>query len=134
MARILVIDDDPDIRALLSTYFQGNGHQVFQAEDGAHGIGMAAQRRPDVVILDIDMPVLDGHSTLHVMKNDPTMSAIPIVVLTSHSNDQTRERLKRAGCAGFLGKPFDLGRLNQTVTQSLKASQAETKTEAQTNV
>ena len=127
MARILVIDDDPDIRALLSTYFQGNGHQVFQAEDGAHGIGMAAQRCPDVVILDVDMPVLDGHSTLHVMKNDPKMSAIPIVVLTSHNNVETRERLQRAGCAEFLGKPFDLGQLDLAVTNSLKASQVQMK-------
>jgi len=123
MARILVIDDDPDIRALLSTYFQGNGHQVIQAEDGAHGIGMAAQRRPDVVILDVDMPVLDGHSTLHVMKNDPKMSGIPIVVLTSHTNTETRERFRRAGCADFLGKPFDLGQLDIAIANTLKASQ-----------
>ncbi|HEY9078555.1 response regulator [Magnetovibrio sp.] len=122
MARILVIDDDPDIRGLLTTYFQGIGHQVFVAEDGAHGIGVAAQRRPDVVILDVDMPVLNGHSTLHVMKNDPKMSAIPVVVLTSRDDELTRERLHRAGCADFLGKPFELNALDLAVANSLKTS------------
>lgn len=124
MARILVIDDDPDIRGLLATYFQNHGHQVLSAEDGAHGIGMAVQRRPDVVILDVDMPVLDGHSTMRVLKSDPQMSDIPVVVLTAHNNDQTRESMRRAGCSGFLPKPFDLGQLDRAVTHSLEAGQA----------
>lgn len=121
MARILVIDDDPDIRGLLSTYFQGQGHQVFSAEDGAHGIGMAVQRQPDVVILDIDMPVLDGHSTLRVIQSNPQISGIPVVVLTAHHNPQIEETMRKAGCAGFVSKPFDLDQLGRTVTNSLEA-------------
>lgn len=124
MARILVIDDDPDIRGLLTTYFKGHGHQVFCAEDGAHGIGMMVQRRPDVVILDVDMPVLDGHSTIRVLKGDPKMADIPVVVLTSHNSNDMRETMHRAGCAGFLPKPFDLDQLDRTVADTLEARQA----------
>lgn len=124
MAHILVIDDDPDIRNLLSIYLGGNGHQVFSAEDGAHGIGMAAQRRPDAVILDLDMPVLDGHSTLRVFKNDPQMADVPVIVLTANNNDQTRDTMRRAGCAEFLTKPFDLGQLERALTNSLEAGRA----------
>jgi len=125
MARILVIDDDPDIRGLLSIHFQGSGHQVVEAEDGAHGIGLAAQRRPDVVILDIDMPVLDGHATIRIMKGDLKMSHIPVVVLTSHTNDGTQKRLQQAGCAAFIAKPFDLDQLDRVVAKCLKASRIE---------
>ncbi len=121
MAHILVIDDDPDIRRLLSTYFQDQGHQVFSAEDGAHGIGMAVQRQPDVVILDIDMPVLDGHSTLRVIQSNPQISGIPVVVLTAHHTPQIEEAMRKAGCAGFVSKPFDLDQLDRTVTNSLEA-------------
>lgn len=124
MARILVIDDDPSIRGLLSEYLQGNGHQVFSAEDGAHGIGMAVQRRPDVVILDIDMPVLDGHSTMRVLKTDPKMSEIPVVVMTGHNNAQTRESMNRAGCSAFLLKPLDLNSLERAVVNSLEVGRA----------
>jgi len=124
MACILVIDDDPDIRGLLSTYFQGRGHQVISAEDGAHGIGMAVQRRPDVVILDVDMPVLDGHSTMRVMQNDPQMSAIPVVVLTAHHNPRIQETMRAAGCADYVSKPFDLAHLDRAVSNSIEAGRA----------
>lgn len=130
MARILVIDDDPDIRNLLSTYLQGHGHHVVCAEDGAHGIGMVVQHRPDVVILDVDMPVLDGHSTIRVLKGDPKMADIPIIVLTALNSDSTRETMRRAGCAGFLAKPLDLDQLEHMVKHTLEAHQAQTSLEA----
>jgi len=120
MAQILVIDDDASIRELLSTYFEGNGHHVLTAEDGAHGIGMAARHHPDVVILDMDMPVLDGHSTIRMLKNDPQMADIPVIVLTSHNTDTARDSMRQAGCTEFLSKPFELAQVNQVVTHSLK--------------
>jgi len=98
------------------------GHHVFVAEDGAQGIGVAAPLRRDVVVLYVGMPVLAGHSTLHVLKSDPKMSGIPVVVLTSHDNTQRRERLQRAGCAGFLGNPFDLTDLHQEIAKNLQAN------------
>lgn len=124
MARILVIDDDQAIRGLLLDYLQSSGHQVFAAEDGAHGIGMAVQRQPDVVILDIDMPVLDGHSTMRILKSDPQMWDIPVVVVSAHNNDKTRESMRRAGCTEFLSKPFELGQLDLALAHSLEAGRA----------
>ncbi|MBL4613343.1 MAG: response regulator [Magnetovibrio sp.] len=124
MAKILVIDDDPDIRDLLLTYLKDKGHLVFAAEDGAHGIGMVAQRQPDMVILDVDMPVLDGHSTMRVLKGDPQMAGIPVIVLTAHVNDDTQQTMRRAGCAGFLSKPLDFDQLDRAVKHSLEVRQA----------
>lgn len=125
MGRILVIDDDPMIRSLLSKYFTVKGHQVIEAEDGAHGIGLARKGRPDVVILDMDMPVLDGYSTLRILRHSDNIPQVPVVVLTAKTDAVLRNDCEDAGCTDYITKPFDMDHLNQTVDASLKAGGAE---------
>ena len=124
-SHILVIDDDPMIRSLLSKYFTVKGHQVMEAEDGAHGIGLATHSHPDVVILDIEMPVLDGYSTLNILRQSTRIPEIPVVILTARTDADLRFDCEQAGCTDYITKPFDMDHLNQTVDARLKAGGVE---------
>ena len=125
MGRILVIDDDPMMRSLLSKYFTVKGHQVIEAEDGAHGIGLATKSHPDVVILDMEMPVLDGYSTLSIIRHSRRIPQVPVVVLTAKTDAVLRHDCEDAGCTDYITKPFDMDHLHQTVDARLKAGGAE---------
>ncbi|MEG3616911.1 response regulator [Magnetovibrio sp. PR-2] len=121
MGRILVIDDDPDIRSLLSKFFTVKGHLVMEAEDGAHGIGLATTSHPDVVILDMEMPVLDGYSTLNILRHSRRIPQVPVVVLTAKTDADLRSDCENAGCTDYITKPFDMDHLQQTIDERLKA-------------
>ena len=125
MGRILVIDDDPMIRSLLSKFFTIKGHQVLEAEDGAHGIGLARNGHPDVVILDMDMPVLDGFSALRILRHSDKIPQVPVVVLTAKTDSVLRFDCEDAGCTDYITKPFDMDHLHQTVDARIKAGGAE---------
>jgi CheY-like chemotaxis protein len=107
MARVLVIDDEPDVRWLLRLSLERVGHEVILAEDGLRGVAMAQRQRPDVIVLDLMMPVMDGYGVLEALGKDARTAALPVLVLTAKAIPEEEARVTGAGAKRFLTKPFD---------------------------
>jgi len=107
MARVLVIDDEPDVRWLLRLSLERVGHEVLLAEDGLRGVAMAQRQRPDAIVLDLMMPVMDGYGVLDALAKDGRTSSLPVLVLTAKAIPEEEDRVTKAGARRFLTKPFD---------------------------
>jgi CheY-like chemotaxis protein len=107
MARVLVIDDEPDVRWLLRLSLERVGHEVILAEDGLRGVAMAQRQRPDVIVLDLMMPVMDGYGVLEALGKDARTAGLPVLVLTAKAIPEEEARVTGAGAKRFLTKPFD---------------------------
>lgn len=107
MARVLVIDDEPDVRYLLRLSLERVGHEVLLAEDGLRGVAVAQRQRPDAIVLDLMMPVMDGYGVLEALAKDARTSRVPVMVLTAKAIPEEAERVTGAGARRFLTKPFD---------------------------
>lgn len=108
MTTALVVDDSPDIRLLLSTLLQSAGIEVIEAEGGPDALGILAERRPDVVLLDIQMPDMDGWQTLREIRLSSPAADVPVVLCTVKSGRGDRVRAWELACDGYLVKPFDI--------------------------
>jgi CheY-like chemotaxis protein len=108
MTKVLIVDDDADIRdvARLSLELVG-GWTVFVAEGGAEAIAQAKSRSPDVILLDVMMPGIDGIETLRRLSADEATSHIPVIFLTAMAQTGERQRLEATGARGLIAKPFD---------------------------
>ncbi len=107
--RILVAEDDPSVARLYAAYAQSRGHQVLVAKDGAETLVTAASELPDLVLLDIGMPKLDGRDVLKQLKANPKTRPIPVLVVTAFGGDQNlRDLLLELGAFDVLEKPVDL--------------------------
>jgi DNA-binding response OmpR family regulator len=107
--RILVGEDDPAVARLYTAYAQSRGHRVIVARDGAETLVAAAAESPDLVMLDIGMPKLDGRDVLKQLKGNPRTAAIPVLVVTAFGGDQNlRDLLLELGAVDVLEKPVDL--------------------------
>ena len=105
-SRVLLIDDDPLILALLSHKLNARGFVVDTAEDGATGLERASTGRPDLIVLDMMMPVLDGRAVLQELRRDPALRETPVIVLTSRSREADVVDMLRLGASDYLVKPF----------------------------
>ena len=124
MTKILIIDDDEDLRSLLTIYFEGLGFDAPHANDGDEGLKQAAKHKPDIIILDINMPTLDGFNTLRALKNNAATEHIPVVVLSSFDHVDNRTMVHKTGCAAFVNKPVELNQLRKFVDQALSDADA----------
>jgi CheY-like chemotaxis protein len=107
--RILVAEDDAAVAKLYAAYAEGRGHQLLFARDGAETLVVAATQLPDVVMLDIAMPKLDGRDVLRQLKTDHRTRAIPVLVVSAFGGDQhMRDQLVELGAADVMEKPLDL--------------------------
>lgn len=107
MARILVVDDDPSIRALVRDVLEGEEHDVLLAEDGYAGLRMAESHRPDCIVLDVMMPGIDGHEVLKRLRASETGLRLPVVMLTAAADDRQAWQAWTEGVDYFLPKPFE---------------------------
>jgi CheY-like chemotaxis protein len=107
VARVLVIDDDPDVRWLLRLSLERFGHEVLLAEDGLRGVAMAQRQRPDAIVLDLMMPVMDGYGVLDALAKDRRTAHVPVMVLTAKAIPEESQKVADAGARRFLTKPFD---------------------------
>lgn len=121
MARVLVVDDEPDLRDLLRMSLSLAGHDVSVASDGHKGLGSAREQRPDVVVLDVMMPGLDGWTVLSSLKSDPDpgVSSIPVLMLTARAEDLDMVRGGIEGAIRYLTKPFAISDLRQAVADAV---------------
>jgi CheY-like chemotaxis protein len=107
--KILVAEDDPAVSKLYGAYAQSRGHQVTFARDGAEALVAAAADRPDLILLDVAMPRLDGRDALRALKDNPGTRGIPVLVITAFGGDQSmRDLLLELGAWDVLEKPVDL--------------------------
>jgi CheY-like chemotaxis protein len=114
---VLVVDDHEMLRSGLSVALTAAGYSVDSAADGLEALAAVSEARPDVVVLDLRMPVLDGHATLARLRADPATASIPVVIATA-AEDQ-RSRTLADGAAGFITKPIDARQLLREVSLAL---------------
>jgi CheY-like chemotaxis protein len=111
VARILLVEDNEMNRDMLSRRLLRNGHEVLLAIDGQQAIEVARAEQPDVVLMDLSLPVIDGWEATRRLRADPATAGLRIIALTSHAMAGDRERALAAGCDDYDTKPLDLPRL-----------------------
>jgi CheY-like chemotaxis protein len=105
--KILVIEDNEQNLYLMTFILEKNGYQTVAAQDGQAGIEAACRERPDLIILDIQLPLMDGYEVARRLKERPESKDIPIVAVTSYAMVGNRERILAAGCEGYIEKPIN---------------------------
>ena len=111
MAKILLVEDNEMNRDMLSRRLAKRGHEVAIAVDGQEGVDMAASGRPEIILLDMSLPVMDGWEAARLLKGDDATSGIPIIALTAHAMAGDREKCIEAGADDYDTKPVDFKRL-----------------------
>jgi len=119
MARILVADDDPDILTILSMSLEAVGHEVHRATNGVEAVSLTRSTDPDLVLMDLMMPEMDGYAATASLKEDPATMAIPIIALTAKAMRGDEERGRQAGVDAYITKPFRISRVIDVIEQLL---------------
>lgn len=120
MTRILVVEDNLANRELLSVVLQMAGFEVIQSADAEDALCVAASIRPDVILMDVGLPGLDGIAATRVLKCDPRTSDIPVVAVSAHAMKADETRALAAGCDGYVTKPIDTRSLPMVVRSFLR--------------
>ena len=119
-AKILLVDDTRLNRELAKEFLERKGYQVLEAVCGKEGIEKARQNKPDILLLDIELPDMNGLEVIKVIKKDPEINPIPVVAFTGYNQHEEQENFLAAGFAGFISKPFDIQTFPQMVAKFLK--------------
>ena len=119
MAKILAVDDSASMRSMVAFTLRGAGHDVDEADNGQAALDTARGTKFDLVLADVNMPVMDGISMVREMRTMAGYSGVPILMLTTESNPEKKMEGKAAGATGWLGKPFDPDQLLATVARVL---------------
>jgi CheY-like chemotaxis protein len=126
VTRILYVEDNDDNVYLLKMLFELlDGFEIIVAEDGELGCEKAAAEHPDIILMDLDLPVVDGWEATRRLKADLVTRGIPIIALTAHAMSGSREKALAAGCDDFDTKPIDFDRLMQKIGQLLVSSKVD---------
>jgi CheY-like chemotaxis protein len=124
MAKVLLVEDNEMNRDMLSRRLTKRGHEVVTAVDGAEGVAKARSERPDLILMDMSLPVLHGWDATRELRKDPDTQSIPVIALTAHAMSGDREKALEAGCDDFDTKPVELPRLLEKMEKLLAASKA----------
>src|SRR5262245_51006557 len=111
MAKLLLVEDNPENRDMLSRRLLRRGFELVYAGDGAEAVSCTKEQKPDLVLMDLSLPIMDGWEATRRIKGDPDTSAIPVIALTAHAMSGDREKALAAGCNDYDTKPVDLPRL-----------------------
>jgi two-component system cell cycle response regulator DivK len=118
--RILYIEDNPENRMLMRRVLMAEGYEVEEANDGQSGMQQAAERPPDLILMDINLPEIDGYEVTARLKQLPNMSGVPIIAVTANVMKGDREKTLAAGCDGYIQKPIDIDLLPSQIESFLK--------------
>ena len=103
--RILVVEDQEDLRDVLRTLLVGSGYEMLEAADGEAGVAKAQSDRPDLILMDIQLPVLDGYEATRRIKTDPSLKATPVIAVSSYAMKGDEEKARASGCDHYVTKP-----------------------------
>lgn len=117
---VLIADDDGDILSLVKAVLERSGHEVVAASDGAEALASVRARKPDLVVLDIAMPEVDGLEVLRRLRADPTTSELPVVLLSARAQEADVQRGFAIGASAYLKKPFSPRELSEHVAELLR--------------
>ena len=116
---ILVIDDEPRNVKLVRDLMEANGYTVIEASDGKQGVDTAITEKPDLILMDIMMPVMDGYEAMQLIKTNSATKEIPIIALTSYAMKGDSEKAFESGCDDYMSKPIDIHELLNMVKKYL---------------
>lgn len=119
MAKILLVEDNEMNRDMLSRRLERKGHKIVIAIDGEQGIAMACSETPDLILMDMSLPILDGWEATRKLKSMPETQSIPIIALTAHAMSGDREKCMAAGCDDYDTKPVEFPRLMDKIQSFL---------------
>ena len=119
MRRLLLVEDNEMNRDMLSRRLARNGYEVLIAVDGQQALDMVQQGHPDLILMDLSLPVMDGWEATRRLKQNPATQMIPIIALTAHAMDGDRAQIEAAGCNDYDTKPVELTRLLQKIAKLL---------------
>jgi CheY-like chemotaxis protein len=117
--KILSVEDNPALAEVMETFLQGQGFTVLQAGNGEEAVQTARQERPDLILMDLQLPVMSGLEAMRRIRHIPELAAMPIIALTGFATDFDAARAKAAGCTEFVTKPYDLDTLLDTILRLL---------------
>ncbi len=120
LAKILVVEDNQDNREMVVKALKFNGYEAVEAVDGEEAIEKARTEHPDLILLDIFLPKIDGYEATRRLKGDTSLRNIPIIALTAHAMKGSMEEALAAGCDGYIPKPIDVRELPKQIQHFLK--------------
>jgi two-component system cell cycle response regulator DivK len=121
---VLVVEDNSDSRIIMQAWLEHAGYRVLLADDGAEAVAAARGKRPAVILMDLDLPVMDGCAAASAIKADATTAAIPIIALTALALPEDEQRARRLGVNAYLAKPASLSRVLQEMERVLEHAEA----------
>jgi two-component system cell cycle response regulator DivK len=119
MSRVLIAEDNPVNRELLRELLETRGHAVTEAGNGQEALHLIAEMPPDILLLDLDMPVLDGFATVRRIRENPSLASLPVLAVTAYAMQGDREQVLASGFDGYLSKPIQSLRLFEEVERLL---------------
>ena len=115
--RILVVEDQPDSRQIIRDMLAGTDYEITEAENGEEALAAIAKQRPDLILMDIQLPIMDGYSATRLLKTDPALQSIPIIAVTSYALAGEERKARGAGCDDYVTKPFSPRQLLAKIRQ-----------------
>ncbi len=119
-AKILVVDDEPNIRNVVSKFLKRQGYDVIVAANGKEGLAKATDEEPDIILMDVNMPVMDGRQTLNCIRNSPDLKNIPVIMLTALHEEEDVETAVSHDITDYITKPFDYAYLCEKIDRALQ--------------
>ena len=104
--RILVVEDQPDSRQIIRDMLASSDYEIIEVENGEEALAAIAKQRPDLILMDVQLPIMDGYTATRRIKADPAMRSIPIIAVTSYALDGEAKVAKAAGCDDYVPKPY----------------------------
>jgi len=117
--RILVVEDQPDNRQIIRDMLAATDYEIIEAEDGEQALAAIAKQRPDLILMDIQLPIMDGYTATRRIKADPALRSIPIIAVTSYALSGEDKKAREAGCDDYIPKPYSPRELLAKVRQYL---------------
>ncbi len=122
MSKILIVDDTPEVRMLVGRFLQAKGYEVAEAENGEVGVATALADRPDLILMDLNMPVMDGFKATQEIRNKAELTGVAIVALTAEGDTESRHAIFEAGCDAFVAKPINFELLMSKIEAQLDSA------------
>jgi two-component system cell cycle response regulator DivK len=115
--RILVVEDQPDSRQIIRDMLAGTDYEITEAANGEEALAAIAKQRPDLILMDIQLPIMDGYEATRRIKADPALRSIPIVAVTSHALNGEEQTARAAGCDDYVQEPYSPRQLLAKIRQ-----------------